>query len=250
MSGFDSAAVLVAAGVLAGIVGTAGGITSLVSYPALLAVGVPVLPANVANLVALVACGPGAAATSGRELSGAHRWLGKGLPVAAGGAAVGSGLLLVTPPGAFGSIVPWLVLAGSAALLIQPVLARNRSANPGDHGLPVLVLVALVSVYGGYFGAGSGVMTLAVLLTLLDPRLPHANAMKNMLIGAAAVASAAVFICVGPVDWSAVWPLAAGLFTGSTVGPLLARHLPVGVIRWAVAVLGVCLALELWAHPS
>lgn len=196
---------------VAGVLGTAGGTTSLVSYPALLAVGVPALPANVANLVALVACWPGAALTSARELAGHRAWLLRGLPVAAATAAAGSGLMLVTPPGAFARIVPVLVAAGSLALLAQPALTalRQRRAR-GDRAL-LLVTVGVLSVYSGYFGAGSGVMLLAAVAVLLDPRLPRANAVKNMLIGASAIASAVVLVLAGPVDWRAVTPLALGL---------------------------------------
>ena len=135
MSGATEFVALVAAGVLAGTVGAAGGVTSLVSYPALLAVGVPPLPANVVNLVAAVACWPGSALTSRRELAGAQGSLRRGLPIAAAGSAVGALLLLNTSPGAFTRIVPFLVAAGSLALLVQPwlstVIARkgeNRRA--------------------------------------------------------------------------------------------------------------------------
>jgi len=238
-----SDAFLVGAGVVAGIVGTGGGITSLVSYPALLAVGLTPLAADVANLVALVACWPGSALSSRRELTGSGRWLARGLPLAALGAAGGALLLLTTPSGLFGHLVPVLLAAGSLALLCQPVLTRRLHARRG----PVLALpvVAAVSVYSGYFGAGAGVLLLATLLVLVDQRLPEANAVKNMLNGAATVAAAAVLVCAGPVVWAAVVPLAAGLFVGATLGPVVVRHLPATVVRVAVAALGLGLAVRL-----
>jgi len=238
-----SDAFLVGAGVVAGIVGTGGGITSLVSYPALLAVGLTPLAADVANLVALVACWPGSALSSRRELTGSGRWLARGLPLAALGAAGGALLLLTTPSGLFGHLVPVLLAAGSLALLCQPVLTRRLHARRG----PVLALpvVAAVSVYSGYFGAGAGVLLLATLLVLVDQRLPEANAVKNMLNGAATVAAAAVLVCAGPVVWAAVVPLAAGLFVGATLGPLAVRHLPATAVRVAVAALGLGLAVRL-----
>ena len=122
---------LLLAGVVAGVVGSAGGITSLVSYPALLAAGIPALPANVTNLVAGAACWPGAALTSRQEMSGAGPHLARGLPVAAGGAACGAVLLLVTPPGTFMVIVPYLVAAGAVALLAQPVLTKAVRGRRG-----------------------------------------------------------------------------------------------------------------------
>src|SRR4051794_26171013 len=168
-----TAAFLAAAGLVAGVVGTAGGITSLISYPALLAVGGPPLAADVANLVALVACWPGSALVSRRELAGAGRWLARGLPVAGAGAAGGAVLLLTTPPGVFDRLVPVLLAAGSLALLVQPVLSARLAAHRG-HTSAALPLVGLVSVYSGYFGAGAGVLLLATLLVLVEPRLPEA----------------------------------------------------------------------------
>ena len=93
-------------------------------------------------------------------------------------------------------------------------------------------------------------MVLAAVLVSGEPHLPRANALKNMLLGASAVASAVVFVVAGPVDWSAVAPLAAGLFVGSLVGPVVARRVPERVIRHAVAVLGLALAVRLWQQSS
>lgn len=240
---------LVLAGVLAGVVGTAGGITSLVSYPALLAAGVPALQANVVNLVAFVACWPGSALTSRRELTRPGWVLSRGLPAAACGAAAGAALLLTTPAGVFSYVVPFLVAVGSLALLVQPWLTSRLHRYRGKSAV-ALPLIVVVSIYSGYFGAGAGVMVLALLLCLVDDRLPEANAVKNMLVGAGAVAAAAVFVSAGPVDWTAVAPLATGLFVGSIVGPIVARRVPPAVVRWSVAALGIGLAVELWVNPG
>jgi uncharacterized membrane protein YfcA len=238
-----TAAFLVVAGLVAGVVGTGGGITSLVSYPALLAVGLTPLAADVANLVALVACWPGSALSSRRELAGSGRWLARGLPLVALGAAGGAGLLLTTPSGLFDRLVPLLLAVGSLALLLQPVLTRRLRTRRGPAlALPV---VAVISIYSGYFGAGAGVLLLAVLLVLVDPRLPEANAAKNMLNGASTVAAAAVLVVAGPVDWAAVVPLAVGMFAGATVGPVVVRRVPPTLVRIAVAVLGLGLAVRL-----
>jgi uncharacterized protein len=236
---------LVVAGAVAGLVGTAGGITSLISYPALLAAGLSPLAAGVANLVALVACWPGSAATSRGELTGAGRWLARSLPLAAVASAAGAVLLLTTPPGVFERVVPFLVALGSVALLVQPLLtARLRPA--GHRSSPwAFPLIASLSVYSGYFGAGAGVLLLVSVLLLVDDRLPAANAKKNMLNGACTLASAAVLVGAGSVAWAAVVPLATGMFAGSTAGPVVARRLPAGVVRWVVAGLGLLLAARL-----
>ncbi len=245
-----TAALIAAAGLVAGIAGTAGGITSLVSYPALLAAGVPALPANVANIVALVACWPGSALASRPELTGKGGWLRRWAWLAALGGALGSALLLATPAGAFNRVVPFLVAAGSLALLLQPRLSAVTRHRARRHTSILVAGVFLVSAYSGYFGAGSGVMTLTLLLLTVDEHLPNANALKNVLIGAATVTAALALIAFGPVEWAAALPLSAGLFAGSLIGPRLARHIPAGILRWVIALMGVGLAIELWIGPA
>jgi uncharacterized membrane protein YfcA len=246
MSGDVSFAWLLVAGVVAGGIGSAGGITSLVSYPALLVTGLSPIAANIANLVAVVACWPGSALVSGVELTGSGRWLVRTLPAAAIGALIGAGLLLLTPAASFTHIVPFLVIAGSLAVLLQPVLTNRGAVRHDPRSKTALVGIIALSVYSGYFGAGSGVLLLAWLSLLVEPRLPVANALKNMLIGAAGIASAVLFAVAGPIQWTAVLPLALGEFGGSLLGPLAARHLPPTLVRSAIAALGLGLAIELW----
>ncbi len=236
---------LTAAGALAGVVGTAGGITSLISYPALLLVGLSAMDANVVNLVAAVACWPAAAAMSRKELGEVGRWLPGGAAAAAVGAAAGTALLILTPARIFDLVVPLLVALGSTALLLQPRLTARRSRNHDQHRAAAVLTVGGISIYSGYFGAGSGVMLLAAGLILMDPRVPEANALKNMLVGVGTLVSAAILITIWPVHWEAALPLAAGLFLGSFVGPVVARRLPATVIRWAAALLGFGLAIGL-----
>jgi uncharacterized membrane protein YfcA len=252
--------VLLCAGVLAGIVGTAGAITSLVSDQELIAVGVAPLAAGVANIVALTMTWPGSALASRRELIGQGAWLRRFAPVAAVGGAIGTTLLLSTPAGVFASVVPFLVLIGSFALLVSPRLTSRRGAStPGGQtgdgvgGRPggrdryaIAAGVLVISIYNGYFGAGAGVMLLALCLVTADDRLPTANALKNMLVGAATIAAAIGLVCFGRVDWSAVVPLGIGMFVGSTIGPRVTRRLPPGVLRPLVAAVGVGLAVQLW----
>ena len=236
-------ALLVGAGVLAGTVGTAGGITSLVSYPALLAVGVPALPANVTNIVALVVCGPGSALASRPELAGKGPWLRHWAPVAVVGALVGSGLLLATPSAAFRRIVPFLLVFAAASLLLQPRLSARQARHPvgrdrswWPYGL------FLLSAYNGYFGAGSGVMLLALLLLSVDQHIATANALKNMVLGLATAVSAIVFGVLGdvPEEYAAC----------TMAGPPVARRIPANLLRALVALTGTGLAIRLWAVPG
>jgi hypothetical protein len=238
---------LFGAGVLAGVAGTAGGITSLVSYPALLAVGLAPFPATLVNSVAVVTCWPGSALASQRELKGKGRWVLRWSLLAAIGGVIGATLLLSTPAGDFRKVVPFLLLIAAVALLLQPKLSAwqdRRVARQSSFVLPCGLFA--LSLYNGYFGAGSGVMTLALLLFTVDQDMARANALKNMLIGAGTVVAAVVFVVFGHVEWAAVVPLGIGMFIGSTIGPRVARRLPSNVLRWLVALAGLGLAVRLW----
>jgi uncharacterized membrane protein YfcA len=241
------AAFLVAAGVVAGLVGSAGAITSLVSYPALLAVGLSDRAAGIANVVALVGCWPGAWLASQPELRGRGAWLWRWTPLVVAGAASGTGLLLATPPGTFADVVPFLVAGGALALLCEPWLTSRRGPARATGGrLALAAGLLLTSLYNGYFGAGAGVMILTLMLVAVERELPIANALKNMLVGAAAVVSALTVAVAGTVSVAAVVPLASGMLGGSALGPLVARRLPSGLLRVLVALAGFGLALLLW----
>ncbi len=211
--------------------------------------GLPARAANLANNVALVACWPGSALTSQPELRGRGRWLRRWALVPAAGAAVGSGLLLATPAGVFARIVPFLIAGGSLALLFEPRLTawrRRRSASDQHLGWAFAIPLFVLAIYNGYFGAGAGVMTLTLVLVMVDRHLPTANALKNMLIGAAQVVSVVIFAASGSVRWGAVAPLAVGMLAGASLGPLVARRVPAPVMRVVIALLGLGLAVRLW----
>jgi uncharacterized membrane protein YfcA len=239
----------VVAGILAGTLGSAGGITSLISYPALLAVGVPPLAANATNIVALVTFWPGSALGSQQELAGHGRWLLRWIPLMLLGSGAGAVLLLATPSDAFKRVVPFLVLAGSLALIGAPWLTRRRSFG-SHHGWVLGAWLAVMAVYCGYFGAGSGVMTLALLLIMVEHHLPTANALKNMLVGAATIPAAILLAIFATVHWPQAAVLAIGVLIGSRIGPSLARRLPGDALRYAVAALGLGLAVWLWVDPT
>jgi hypothetical protein len=245
------AALLLGAGVLAGMVGSAGGIASLIAYPALLAVGIPPLPANVADTVASVASLPGSALGSRPELRGQGRRVLRLAPLAVAGSGAGAVLLLLTPAGVFGRIVPFLVAFAALALLVQPRVSAWLESHPGrSGGLWSSCGLFAVWVYCGYWGVGAGVMALAVLTLAVEPHLAQANALKNVLLGVADVAGSVVFIVYGPVRWAAVVPLAFGFLTGSRVGPSLARRVPGSILRIVVALGGLGLAVHLWLSPG
>lgn len=245
------AVALAAAGVVAGLVGTAGGITSLISYPALLLVGLSPLDAAVTNIVALVVSLPGSAWASGPELRGQGPWIRRWAALALVAGAVGALLLLSTPAGVFARVVPFLLVVAAGALLFQPRLSAWRERRgPPSGGLLLPCGVFATCVYNGYFGAGAGVMTLALLLLTVDQRVTRANALKNVLVGAASVSSALALAFSGRVVWLAVAGLAPGTFVGSTLGPRVARRLPGHLLRVLAASAGLVLAVHLWLDPG
>ncbi|MEP6815895.1 MAG: sulfite exporter TauE/SafE family protein, partial [Marmoricola sp.] len=242
---------LALAGVGAGVIGSTAGLASLVSYPALLAVGLPPVTANVTNTLGLIGSSIGSVAGSRPELTGMGATLRRGLPVVVVAGAVGATLLLLGPPGVFESVVPVLVAGASLLLLLSPRVRRaglRRRAvgtRRPDGGVVVTVLVFLACVYGGYFGAAAGVMILAVLLSRTDRSLPVSNALKNVFLGAANATAAVVFAFRAPVAWPAVPPLLVGCVLGGWLGPTVVRRLPEAALRWVVGVAGLLLAARL-----
>ena len=230
-----------AAGVVAGAAGSAGGITSLVSYPALLAVGIGPLAANVTNAVAGLTLGIGATLSSRAELSDQWRRLRRWAPVCVAGGSAGGVLLLLTPSSVFDWAVPFLVAGAALALLMQPRLAHRRRARP-NAPLVAVVAMASVAVYSGYFGAGAGIMILAVLAVVLEHDLVRANALKNILLTVTDAVPALIFALAGRVVWLAALPLAVGLFAGGTIGPPVARRAPPRALRIAIGCCGFALA--------
>ena len=245
-----SVGLLLLAGVGAGVVGSTAGLASLVSYPALLVVGLPPVTANVTNTVGLVGASIGSVSGSRPELRGLGRLVLLGLPVAVVGGTVGSVLLLEGPPGAFEKVVPFLVALSAVLLLLSPRVralgeGRRMSGDDGALGPGVTAMVFLCCVYGGYFGAAAGVMILAVLLSRTDRPLPVSNALKNVFLGAANAAAAIVFAFRAPVEWAAVPALLVGCILGGWLGPAVIRRVPEPVARWTVGVAGLLLAVRL-----
>jgi uncharacterized membrane protein YfcA len=236
---------LLAAGIGGGVAGTVASVASVVSYPALLALGLPPLAANVTNTVSLVFCVPGSALGARPELAGQRRRIAAYGAVMAGGGALGAAVLLLAPPGAFALVVPVLISAAAVTVLIQPRL-RALAPRPGAEQSPRrrAVLFA-VAVYLGYFGAAGGVLVLAALTATISEPLIRVNAIKNVVAGAANLVAAIVFARYAPVDWAFVPPLAAGFLIGGYLGQRAARYLPARVLRLAVAAAGLALAVRL-----
>ncbi len=236
------AVALLAAGTAAGIVSTVASLASVVSYPVLLAFGLPPLSANVTNTVSLVFTGAGAALGSRPELAGQRqRVLRLGLITAVGGGA-GAALLLGTGARVFENAAPVLIAVASLVLLLQPQRRVLAGHQAGERSPLLLAALFLVAMYVGYFGAAGGILLLAVLIAMFTEPLARTNAVKNVISGFANTVAAVTFAVIGPVDWAAVGPLAAGFLLGGWLGPKVVRRLPGQALRYLVGAAGLAVA--------
>jgi uncharacterized membrane protein YfcA len=235
------------AGMAAGTINTVVGSGTLITFPTLLAFGVPPVTANVSNNIGLV---PGA--VSGvigyrRELAGQRsRVLRIGIASLLGGLA-GAVLLLVLPDGAFSAIVPVLVGLGILLVVFQTrfqgwVARRHESiggAAPPDGPWWVRPAVGLAGVYGGYFGAAQGVLLMGVLGIGVPDTLQRLNALKNVLAGVVNAVAGLLFVLVADVDWRIVVLIGVGSVIGGQVGATVGRRLPAPVLRGVIVLVGV-----------
>ncbi|WML62109.1 sulfite exporter TauE/SafE family protein [Rhodococcus sp. AH-ZY2] len=234
---------LAVAGFFAGLIGFVTGLASIVSYPALLAAGLPPVAANVTNTVAMVGVGVGALANSTREVVDTGPRLWRWTAYSALGGLVGAVVLLWAPAGSFEAVVPYMVAFAALALLLQP---RIRALSGGrDLPGPYSALLFVVAVYGGYFGAGAGVVFLAVTLICTSEHIWRATILKSYLLGVANVVAAIGFAVFGPVHWGAAAAMALGAVAGGWCGPPVVRRIPPDVLRVGVALAGFGLAVWL-----
>jgi uncharacterized membrane protein YfcA len=242
--GFERRAValLSAAGFLAGAINAAAGGGSLVSFPALIAVGYPPLLVNVTNNIAVV---PGyfAGVWDYRErLRGQGRRIVPLAAVSALGSIPGVGLILVSLQGEFEDIVPFLVLAACALLVVRPAIGRRwLGKRAGSHerpGVVSLVGQTLAAVYGGYFGAALGVAVLALLGLFFDDELQRLNALKALLQLVIGVVAALGFALLTPVAWGAAAMVGLASLVGGAVGARLAQRASDRVLRGVSSPMG------------
>jgi uncharacterized membrane protein YfcA len=244
-------ALLIAAGFGAGTVnGVAGGGT-LVSFPALLAVGLPALQANVTSTIGICPGYLGGVAGFRTEVKDQPRArLALTIPAVVG-AVLGGILLLVTPGSDFKALAPYLVLAACALFVVQPVVGRWLKARvTGAERGHLRVAAAgtlLGSVYGGYFGAGLGVILLALLGLTLPDDLVRTNGLRAVLSLVVNLAVAIVFLAAAHVAWPDAALLAGSSLVGGYLGARAARRLPTAVFRALVVTLGLVTAARLLA---
>lgn len=246
------AAVIVAAGVAAGMMNAIVGAGALVTFPTLLLLGYSPLVANVSNTVGIV---PGSlSGTVGyrRELAGQRRRAVPLLIAGALGGLTGSALLLVLPASAFRQVVPLLILMACVLIAVQPRLSSwldarraGGSAARREVGPLLFGAVYLTGIYGGYFGAAQGVILIALLSMMLLDDLQRLNALKNAIALIVNGAAAIVFILVAPVDVVVVALIAGGSIVGGQLGALVGRRMSPLLLRAVIVVVGTTVAVRM-----
>jgi uncharacterized membrane protein YfcA len=292
-----------AAALGAGCVNAIAGGGSLITFPVLVAVGLPPVTASATNTVALCPGYLGATLAQRAQLAGQRARMLRLLPVSAVCGVAGALLLLRSGDAAFAAIVPFLILLAALLLAVQPRIskligtrqareavaagshraggadredahggargdgnrdgtrrdarssddraggdtrrdARSSDDRAGSDGAWVVVPVALAAVYGGYFGAGMGVMILAALAIAVADSLVRLNALKQAVSLVVNVAAAGVFIALPErVDWPSVGVMLGCALAGGAIGGRIASRVPSHVLRWTVVVLGTGLAI-------
>ena len=239
-----------AAGIAAGAINAVVGSGTLITFPVLVALGYQPLIANVSNNIGLV---PGAVAGVygyRRELDGQRsRVVRLGAFSVLGGIA-GATLLLALPASAFDAIVPALIAVALVLVVAQPRIERALAHRPepkGEHGVALRSAIAASGVYGGYFGAGQGILLMGILGIGLRDRLHRLNGLKNVLAGLVNAVAGVIFVFAADVDWGVAGLIAAGSILGGLGGSHYGRRLEPNVLRALIVVVGLVAIVRLLA---
>ncbi|HTV12291.1 MAG TPA: sulfite exporter TauE/SafE family protein [Acidimicrobiales bacterium] len=255
-----SALAIAGAGFVAGTVNVIVGSGTLVTFPALLALGYSPLVANVSNTVGLVPGSVSGVHAYRRELASREqlaRTARLGI-FSVMGSVVGSLLLFAFPGSAFRRVVPFLILLAVVLMALQPWISdRLRDRGPTSKGVPsegpagdrpgpvLTICVFLTGIYGGYFGAAQGVILISLLAIFVNDTLQRLNAVKNVLALLANFVASVIFAFSGKVSWAVAGVLALGAIVGGQVGGRLGRRLPQPALRAAVILVGTGVAIAL-----
>jgi uncharacterized membrane protein YfcA len=242
-----------AAGIGAGTINTIVGSGTLITFPVLLAVGLPPVTANVSNALGLVPGSVTGAIGYRDELTGQRPRLLRLGAVALAGGLIGAVLLVTLPSTAFKAIVPVLIAIALILVVLQPRLARTVQAHrertgaaaPDDGGSVLVIGLLLASMYGGYFGAAQGVLYLSLMGLLLNESLQRVNGLKNVLAALVNGVAALFFIIVAHMNWTAVGLIAGGAVIGGLIGARVGRRLPPAALRALIVAVGIAAIVQL-----
>jgi len=242
------------AGLVAGVMASTVGVASLVSFPTLVALGLPPVTANVSNTLGLVPGGVSGAVGYREELREHPRLGWQVLSCCVVGGAIGAWLLLALPPGVFEAVVPWLILFTCLLVGAQPWISawlsrthtEGEDRDPRHHLSPATTFFATATgVYGGYFGAGAGVMMVAVLGLGTDLSFKVISGLRTLSLMVGNVVAGVIFVVVAEPAWDAALALAAGSVVGGYVGARIGRRIPDPLFRALVVVAGVTAAVTM-----
>ncbi len=228
----------------AGLINALAGGGTLITFPALLAIGLPAVSANVTNTLGLWPGSLGGTLAQAKDLKGQKKRLWISLPSAVMGGLAGGFLLLRTNEKLFSDLVPFLILLATSLLALQTPL-RQWVARRQENGLAgsipegwIFLPVFLGAIYGGYFGAGLGIILLAILGLLLNDSLTHLNVLKQIISFSANFAAALLFVFSGKVVWNVALVMMAGALLGGSLGGRLAGRVKPDTLRWIVVTIG------------
>ncbi|TWP37048.1 sulfite exporter TauE/SafE family protein [Leekyejoonella antrihumi] len=239
------------AGIAAGGINTVVGSGTLITFPTLVALGIPPVTANVSNAVGLF---PGSLAGAWGYREELRGWRGRTIRLASGsilGAVGGATLLLVLPTSAFQTIAPVLITISLLLVLFGKQLntwLAHRGHTPSKAVTPALwTATLLIGVYGGYFGAAQGVLMMGTFGLLMSGSVQHHNAMKNLLSGVSKLVATIVFIATAHIDWPVAGTIALGSIIGGLLGARIGRRLSPSVLRGIIVIVGLVAVVKLLA---
>jgi hypothetical protein len=237
------------AALLAGAINALAGGGTLITFPTLIAMGLPSVVSNMTNTVALLPGYIGGTLAQKKDLAGQEKRLWFAIPAGLVGGLIGGYLLLITGEKIFSQLVPFLILLASILLAIQdPVRAwlNKRAAQNGGGNIPegwAAIPVGLAAIYGGYFGAGLSVIILAALGFVIDDSITRLNAIKQAISFSANLAAALFFVFSSPIDWPVALVMMVGALIGGALGGRLAGRIKPATLRWMVVAIGVVLSI-------
>lgn len=240
------------AALAAGAINALAGGGTLITFPTLIALGIPPIAANITSTVSLCPGYFGATLAQLNDIRSQSQRLWLVLPAAISGGVLGGILLLNTDEKVFQSLVPFLILSASLLLAVQAPLRgwlNRRLQAHSAQGIPtvwVVPLILLAAVYGGYFGAGLSVIVLAALALILDDSLTRLNALKQAVAFGVNIATAVFFLFSGKVVWSLALVMAIGALIGGVLGGKLASSINPTTLRWLVVSIGILVAVVYW----
>ncbi len=241
-------AIYLVAGVAAGVANGIAGGGSFITFPTMLALGVPQIQANVSSSVGVLPSYVGGLRGFRRELALRLPLIRRLLPACVLGTLLGTALLLRGSPGQFKAVVPWLIGVATLLFAVAPILTRKLAHIDHDHPTRRGALqfgIFLVALYGGYFGAGLGIMLLAVMGLTLPDNLDTLHGLRNALSSVINAIAATVFIIRGHLNMEAVPMLLIGTLIGGWLGTKLIRRLSPATVRAMIVIIGAATAIRL-----